>query len=149
MGQWMQSAMCWVLSFSMMLAFVRCYGVSSWSNYGYLLILRLSLTKLLYRIWSIIDVRGNDVGPVLCWRRVNSNGISFSCYWFVLLISSSSTEVEQSILEDLRSRVQLSSVALPSVSLYNEYLSTFLSVPIDSLFILNAHAVDIIDPDVV
>ena len=57
--------------------------------------------------------------------------------------------MEQSILEDLRSRVQLSSVALPSVSLYNEYLSTFLSVPIDSLFILNAHAVDIIDPDVV
>ncbi|KAG7037645.1 Transcription initiation factor TFIID subunit 5 [Cucurbita argyrosperma subsp. argyrosperma] len=52
-----------------------------------------------------------------------------------------STEVEQSILEDLRSRVQLSSVALPSVSLYNEYLSTFLSVPIDSLFSLNAHAV--------
>jgi transcription initiation factor TFIID subunit 5 len=36
----------------------------------------------------------------------------------LLVFSVRSTDVEQSILEDLRNRVQLSSVAMPSVSFY-------------------------------
>ncbi|MCH82609.1 transcription initiation factor TFIID subunit 5-like, partial [Trifolium medium] len=43
----------------------------------------------------------------------------FLCYCMMSYVTYlSPTEVEQSILEDLRNRVQLSSVALPSVSFY-------------------------------
>ena len=74
-----------------------------------------------------------------------------------MLIAFRSTEVEQSILEDLRNRVQLSSVALPSVSFYtfinthNGYPSSFLSVSVSSFsfFSLYVLAVDIIESDVV
>lgn len=53
-----------------------------------------------------------------CALRYNLGKHQSHLLLLILTVRLRPTEVEQSILEDLRNRVQLSNVALPSVSFY-------------------------------
>lgn len=74
---------------------------------------------LSYHVWEIIrHVEGDFFACGIYSKSILL--LYVACYLFKLFFDDCfrSTEVEQSILEDLRNRVQLSSSALPSVSFY-------------------------------
>lgn len=87
-----------------------------------------SLIEEMVRVLSILfSVQDGGIQNLILNENYSTilNFIYFStaviCYMIVLWINFRPPEVEQSILEDLRNRVQLSSLALPSVSFYTFY----------------------------